>query len=387
MRQRSFTPAANTFVGIFGLLMSLDASAFLTDTSNQRVVMIGKGGAENMQRVQVQDIRSNIASTPAVQSQTTITAQPANTVQYQQKAQYQQPQYEQPQYQPQYQQSYSTQYNNQYNSQYNSTYSQNTAYTQNFNQLFVNTNAVAATVYDLQTGQPLYQKNADATRSIASITKMMTAMVVLDSGQDMRDELVISSSDLVGAKQASSRLKAGDRLTRSEFMLMMLMKSENPAAKALASNYFGGYDAFISAMNQKAQSLGMYSTRFSDASGLDPRNISSANDLVKMMREVATNPRYQTIRNFSTAKSYDFYITNYNSGNRTYSAANTNRLVRDGGYPIGASKTGFIRESKRSVVMETHVNGKPAIIVLLGADSTQDRDRDAENILSQLAYR
>lgn len=121
--------------------------------------------------------------------------------------------------------------------------------------------------------------------------------------------------------------------------------------------------------------------------GLDPRNVSSANDLVKMMREVATNPRYQTIRNFSTAKSYDFYITNYNSGNRTYSAANTNRLVRDGGYPIGASKTGFIRESKRSVVMETHVNGKPAIIVLLGADSTQDRDRDAENILSQLAYR
>lgn len=270
MRQRSFTPAANTFVGIFGLLMVTDASAFLTDTGNQRVVMIGKGGAENMQRVQVQDIRSNIASTPAVQSQTTITAQPANTVQYQQKAQYQQPQYEQPQYQPQYQQSYSTQYNNQYNSQYNSTYSQNTAYTQNFNQLFVNTNAVAATVYDLQTGQPLYQKNADATRSIASITKMMTAMVVLDYGQDMRDELVISSSDLVGAKQAGSRLKAGDRLTRSEFMLMMLMKSENPAAKALAGNYFGGYDAFISAMNQKAQSLGMYSTRFSDASWLGP---------------------------------------------------------------------------------------------------------------------
>lgn len=256
-----------------------------------------------------------------------------------------------------------------------------------FDQLAISTNSSAVAVLDLQSGDLIYSKNIDATRSIASVTKVMTAMVILDAGLDMREDITIIPSDLVGAKKASTNLRAGDRLSRSEFTLMMLMKSENPAAKALARTYPGGYNAFIRAMNDKAASLGMYQTSFSDSSGLDPRNVASANDLVKMMKAVSEEGRYQLIRNFSTAPSYDFYITNFNSGNRIYKANNTSRLVRSGGHPIGVSKTGFIREAGYCVVMETHVNNKPAVIVLLGANASQSRWNDAENILTELAYR
>lgn len=256
-----------------------------------------------------------------------------------------------------------------------------------FDQLAVSTNSSAVAVLDLQSGDLIYSKNIDTARSIASVTKVMTAMVVLDAGLDMREEITIIPSDLIGAKKASTNLRVGDRLSRSEFTLMMLMKSENPAAKALARTYPGGYDAFIQAMNDKAKSLGMHQTHFSDSSGLDPRNVASANDLVKMMKAVSLEGRYQLIRNFSTAPSYDFYITNLDSGSRTYKANNTSRLVRAGGHAIGVSKTGFIREAGYCVVMETHVNNKPAVIVLLGAKASQSRWSDAENILTELAYR
>lgn len=254
-------------------------------------------------------------------------------------------------------------------------------------QLMLSPRSAAVAVFDLQSDQLLYAKNADVQRSIASISKVMTAMVILDAQLDMREEITLIPSDLVGAKQASTRLKAGDRMTRSEYTLMMLMRSENPAAKALGRTYPGGYDVFIDAMNRKAQELGMYQTTFSDTSGLDPRNRSSANDLVKMMKVVNTDPRYQSIRNFSTAPQYDFYIANYQSGDRTYKGNNTNRLVREGHYPIGVQKTGFIREAGYSVVMETNVNNRPAIIVQLGASNSENRWSDAESILTELAYR
>ena len=353
-------------MSVSALLISVSAQAFVTDTSNQKTILIGRGGAENMSQMQVTQVRSVTPSRAHAQNQ----------------AQYQNP-YQANQQSGTLTQEYSTtivpsgshsyaQYGNNYNS---------------FDQLAVTTNSAAVVVFDPQTGQSLFEKNIDATRSIASITKVMTAMVVIDAGLDMRDEIVLIDSDLRGAKTASTNLKAGDRLNRSEFMLMMLMKSENPAAKTLARNYPGGYDAFIAAMNQKAQSLGMYSTRFSDASGLDPRNVSSAKDLVKMMQVVGSDPRYQTIRNFSTARNYDFYINNYSFGSRVYKAANTSSLVRDGYYPITASKTGFIREAGHCVVMETYVNGRPAIVVLLGANGSSNRWKDAESILTQLAYR
>lgn len=375
----------STIMSVVAMTFAGQAHAFLTDTSNQSVIMIGKGGAENMRAVQAPEVVDSYEVTevtlPATLTTTTTTTQLPRTAP---QAAYQDP------YAPQPYTSPNTYTYNNATTNTGVTY-QGTTYQGNYNNQFdrlaVTTNSAAVVVVDMQTGKPIYEKNVDATRSIASITKMMTAMVVLDANQDMRDEIIISASDLVGAKSASTRLKAGDRLSRSEFMLMMLMKSENPAAKTLASNYPGGYHAFIAAMNQKAQSLGMYQTRFSDASGLDPRNVSSASDLVKMMREISSNPRYQTIRNFSVTPSYDFYITNYNSGSRTYSANNTSSLVRSGSYALGASKTGFIREAGYCVVMEAHVNGRPSVIVLLGANASQNRWKDAETILGQLAYR
>lgn len=261
------------------------------------------------------------------------------------------------------------------------------SYTNSFYALPISTRSAAVLVYDLQDGKPIYGKNTDVQRSIASISKVMTAMVILDAELDMREEITLITSDLIGAKQASTRLKAGDRMTRSEFTLMMLMRSENPAAKALARTYPGGYDAFIAAMNQKAYDLGMYQTKFSDSSGLDPRNMSSANDLLIMMKAVNSSPRYHSIRNFSTAPNYDFYIANYGSGDRIYKGNNTNRLVREGAYPIGVQKTGYIRESGYSVVMETNINNRPAIVVLLGASNSANRWSDAETILTELAYR
>ncbi|AIT43421.1 MULTISPECIES: D-alanyl-D-alanine carboxypeptidase family protein [Moraxella] len=261
------------------------------------------------------------------------------------------------------------------------------SYTNSFYALPISTRSAAVLVYDLQDGKLIYGKNADVQRSIASISKVMTAMVILDAELDMREEITLIASDLIGAKQASTRLKAGDRMTRSEFTLMMLMRSENPAAKALARTYPGGYDAFIAAMNQKAYDLGMYQTKFSDSSGLDPRNMSSANDLLIMMKAVNSSPRYHSIRNFSTAPHYDFYIANYGSGDRIYKGNNTNRLVREGAYPIGVQKTGYIREAGYSVVMETNINNRPAIVVLLGASNSANRWSDAETILTELAYR
>lgn len=239
-------------------------------------------------------------------------------------------------------------------------------------------------VLDVETGQPLYEKNADVARPIASITKIMTAMVVLDAGLDMREEIMLEPEDFVGPKRASSRLKSGDRMNRAELLLMTLMKSENPAAKSLARNFPGGYDAFMRAMNAKARSLGMNSAFFGDPTGLDKRNVASPMDLTKMVQAAG---QYEVIRRFSTTKNYDFFVANYSAGNRRYPANNTSKLVRSGTYPIGISKTGFINEAGRCVVMETQVNNRPAIIVILGADSSNTRWNDAENILHNLALR
>ncbi|OLF36454.1 MULTISPECIES: serine hydrolase [unclassified Psychrobacter] len=248
----------------------------------------------------------------------------------------------------------------------------------------ISTDSRSVAVIDAETGESIYEKDADIARPMASITKVMTAMVVLDAGLDMREEITLDPEDFVGPKRASSRLKSGDRMNRAELLLMSLMKSENPAAKSLARNYPGGYNAFIRAMNRKAQELGMTTAFFGDPTGLDKRNVASSNDLVKMVRAAGN---YDVIRRFSTTKSYDFFVANYSSGNRTYKANNTSSLVRSGNYPIGISKTGFINEAGRCVVMETRVNNRPAIIVILGANSSATRWGDAKNILTSLATR
>jgi D-alanyl-D-alanine endopeptidase (penicillin-binding protein 7) len=273
--------------------------------------------------------------------------------------------------------SYNTSYNGGYS---NPTYNAGSVY----DQLAVSTGSRGVVVLDVESGKPIYEKSADIARPIASISKLMTAMVLLDSGQDMREEIVIEPIDFVGPKRASSNLKSGDRMNRAELLLMMLMKSENPAAKSLARHYPGGYDAFMSAMNQKARSLGMSTAFFGDPTGLDKRNVASPNDLVKMVKAAGN---YDVIRRFSTTKSYDFFVSNYSAGNRVYKANNTSSLVRSGDYPIGISKTGFINEAGRCVVMETRVNNRPAIIIILGANSSATRWDDAKTILAGLATR
>jgi len=237
-------------------------------------------------------------------------------------------------------------------------------------------NARAALVMDGQTGEVLYSKNSNTAFPIASITKLMTAVVIADSRLNMSEKITLQQSDFScsGCKSSSSTLRAGDSMNRAEALLFALMKSENPAAAALARTYPGGRAAFVAAMNAKAKSLGMNSTHYMESSGLDPRNVSSARDLGIL---VNTASQYSLIRQFSTTASYDF-----NLGYRVLKSNNTNALVRNGGWNINISKTGYINEAGRCVVMHTTLNNRPAIVVLLGADTSAARTNDATRLMS-----
>ena len=240
-------------------------------------------------------------------------------------------------------------------------------------------NARAALVMDAQTGEVLYSKNSSLAVPIASITKVMTAVVTADARLDMSEEITLQQIDFAGAggKNSSSTLRVGDTMNRAEALLFALMKSENPAAAALARTYPGGRPAFIAAMNAKARQLGMTSTRYAESTGLDPHNVSSARDLGIL---VSAASQYGLIRQFSTTPTYDF-----NLGYRVLKSNNTNALVRNGGWNINLSKTGYINEAGRCVVMHTTVNSRPAVVVLLGASTSQARTNDATNLLNWVA--
>lgn len=240
-------------------------------------------------------------------------------------------------------------------------------------------NARAALVMDAQTGEVLYSKNSSLAVPIASITKVMTAVVTADARLDMSEEITLQQIDFAGAggKNSSSTLRAGDTMNRAELLLFALMKSENPAAAALARTYPGGRSAFVAAMNAKARQLGMTSTRYAESTGLDPHNVSSARDLGIL---VSAASQYGLIRQFSTTPTYDF-----NLGYRVLKSNNTNSLVRNGGWNINLSKTGYINEAGRCVVMHTTVNSRPAVVVLLGASTSQARTNDATNLLNWVA--
>lgn len=207
-------------------------------------------------------------------------------------------------------------------------------------------NARSALVMDAQTGEVLFSKNSNMSVPIASITKLMTAVVTADARLNMSEEITLDSIDFAGAggKNSSSTLRVGDTMNRAELLLFALMKSENPAAAALARTYPGGRSAFVAAMNAKAKQLGMNSTRYAESTGLDPHNVSSARDLGIL---VSTASQYGLIRQFSTTPTYDF-----NLGYRVLKSNNTNALVRNGGWNINLSKTGFINEARdrKSVV-------------------------------------
>ena len=237
-------------------------------------------------------------------------------------------------------------------------------------------NSRAALVMDAKTGEVLYSKNTNTALPIASITKLMTAVVTADARLNMSEDITLQSIDFAGAggKNSSSTLKAGDTMNRAEMLLVALMKSENPAAAALARTYPGGRSAFIAAMNAKARQLGMTSTHYVESTGLDVRNVASARDLGIL---VSAASQYGLIRQFSTTAHYDF-----NLGYRVLKSNNTNALVRNGGWNINISKTGYINEAGRCVVMHTTVNNRPAVVVLLGASSSQARTNDANNLLN-----
>ncbi len=232
--------------------------------------------------------------------------------------------------------------------------------------------SASALVIDQSSGAVLFEKNAGAQLPIASITKLMTAMVALDAEPDLQQELTISQDDVDTFKGTHSRLRVGTRLTREEMLRLALMSSENRAAAALSRYYPGGRDEFVAAMNRKAEELGLSDTRFEDPTGLTAANLSSARDLTKM---TAAAHGYPLIRQFSTTPEHRVIVAG-----RPHTFHNTNRLVSNDGWEIGLSKTGYISEAGKCLVMQAWVNNKPMIIVLLDSWGKLTRIGDANRI-------
>jgi D-alanyl-D-alanine endopeptidase (penicillin-binding protein 7) len=222
-------------------------------------------------------------------------------------------------------------------------------------------------------GQMLYAKNANAVVPIASITKLMTAMVVLDAKLPLGEHITISTDDMDEIKGTRSRLKVGSRLTRQNLLRLALMASENRAAAALTRAYPGGTPAFVAAMNEKAMELGMYRSRFVDGTGLSSDNVSTARDLIALVKGAY---QYALIRDFTTETEYSVEVSN----GRTLRYRNSNRLVLNDDWEIGLSKTGYISEAGRCLVMQTVISATPLFIVLLDSWGRLTRIGDANRI-------
>lgn len=230
-----------------------------------------------------------------------------------------------------------------------------------------------AMIYDVQGQRPLYAKNEDTVTPIASISKLMTAMVVLDAHLPMDQEITITRADKDRLKGSHSRMRPGTTLTRRELLKLALMASENRAAAALARTYPGGTQAAVAMMNFKARELGMSNTHFLDPTGLNSGNVSTAEDLVKM---VLAAQHYRLIRDFTTSTSHMVDI----DGRRPLRYINTNPLVRNDSWDIGLSKTGYISEAGRCLVMEATIKDRPVVIVLLDSWGKLTRVGDANRV-------
>jgi D-alanyl-D-alanine endopeptidase (penicillin-binding protein 7) len=232
--------------------------------------------------------------------------------------------------------------------------------------------SASALVQDADTGEIVFTKNSEAVVPIASITKLMTAMVIIDRGLDLEDRIVLSREDVDLKKGSRSRLKPGGVLTRRDLLLLALMASENRAAAALGRTYPGGTEVFVDAMNRKAAELGMTDSRFVDPTGLNSGNVSSARDLAKLVNAAHG---YDLIREFSTQArtTVSFY-------GRPMTFRNTNGLVRSSHWEIGLSKTGYISEAGRCLVMRVRMASKDLIVVLLDSWGKQSRIGDANRL-------
>jgi len=233
-----------------------------------------------------------------------------------------------------------------------------------------------ALVIDQETGEVLYSKNTEEVAPIASITKLMTAMVIIDSGVPLLESIKVERADIDRYKGSRSKLYVGTRLMRAEALKLALMASENRAAAALARTYPGGNEAFVDAMNAKAFELGMLNSRFVDATGLRPENVSTARDLAMLVEAAHT---YPLIRDYTTATSFAVE-SRTRRGPRVLRFVNSNRLVRSSRWDIGLSKTGYISEAGRCLVMQSRIADRPLIIVLLDSWGKLTRIGDANRI-------
>lgn len=241
----------------------------------------------------------------------------------------------------------------------------------------LNLGSSVALVIDQDTDEVLFSKNPEAVLPIASITKLMTALVVVAADQPMDELITVTQADVDTHKGSSSRLHVGARLTRGEMLHLALMSSENRAAHALGRHYPGGLSAFVSAMNAKAQLLGMADSRFADPTGLLSDNLSTATDLALLVRAASEVP---LIRELSTARETAVAV-----GRRQLQYRNSNALVRDPEWDIGLQKTGYISEAGRCVVMQAEMAGRKLIMVLLDSAGAYARTRDAQRLRTWLA--
>lgn len=236
----------------------------------------------------------------------------------------------------------------------------------------LNLKSNVALVIDQDTSEVLFRKNDKAVVPIASLTKLMTGLVLSEANLPMEEMITISQADVDTEKGSSSRLSVGTELSRGELLHLALMSSENRAAHALGRSYPGGLQVFVDLMNAKAKSLGMNDTRYVEPTGLSSKNQSSARDLVKLVAIAHGDP---VLRELSTSPSYQVAV-----GNRTLQYNNTNRLVKNPTWDIGLQKTGYISEAGRCLVMQVKVAGRQLIMVFLDSAGQLSRLGDAERV-------
>jgi D-alanyl-D-alanine endopeptidase (penicillin-binding protein 7) len=236
----------------------------------------------------------------------------------------------------------------------------------------LNLNSSVALVMDAETHEILLGKNDRAVLPIASLTKLMTGILIADANLPLNEVITITNADVDRLKNSGSRLAVGTRLTRGQALHLSMMSSENRAAHALARTFPGGVDQFVRLMNEKAQSLGMVDTRFADPTGLSPRNQSSARDIAIL---TAASHQRPILRDLSTSPSYDLAV-----GGHRLPYRNSNRLVLNEAWDISLQKTGFIREAGRCVTMKFNMEGRDFIMVLLDAANPSARINDAERL-------
>lgn len=229
-----------------------------------------------------------------------------------------------------------------------------------------------ALVVDQATNDVLFEKNSRIALPIASITKLMTSMVVLESNQNMDEMLTVTEADVDTLKFSHSRLRVGSQLSRANMLHIALMSSENRAASALGRSYPGGLPAFVAAMNVKAKSLGMVNTHYVDSSGLSSGNVASAHDLAKLVMAASAVP---LIRQYSTDSHYAV-----EPGGAPLLYRTSNHLVENPQWEIGVQKTGYIAEAGRCLVMQARIDGRPVVMVFLDSKGKDSRLADASRV-------